>query len=142
MRRPLWLLFAIVLFVRSSHAQTGHSRLPGDESEIPSPDGKFVIRNVDGPGQLDHRLFLEEKSTGAKREVYSYMRSVAVVWSPDSRHFAVNDYQVSNIAEAYILGVRDSDGKIDLKKEALSKMESYGKLEWDHGYAGVFKVAG
>lgn len=137
MRKSLWLLFPL-LSIFPLRAQSTFAAFPGNLILLPSPDGNFLIRNIDGPGPLNHQLILEEKKTGVKRQVYDYQRSVAVMWAPDSRHFAVNDYESSNIGEAYIFGVRDSDAKIDLKS-ALDKLEIYHRVEWDHGYVGVAK---
>lgn len=72
------------------------NRMPGlslmtiplsDECEltIPSPDGRFVARTVDGV------LSIADKRTGTIRRIRDFVQPVAFRWSRDSRTFFLND---------------------------------------------------
>jgi hypothetical protein len=75
------------------------------------------------------------------RKIYDYGRSASVVWAPDSRHFAVNDYAGSNVADAYIVDVNEKVPRIDVTEEIVrhdSDLSQRVKLVgWDHDYFGV-----
>ena len=88
-RRMNLLIF--VLLSTLSYAQINYARFPGKRSELPSPDGHYVLVNVDSDREPYHSIILKEKSTSTTRKISDYGRSATVVWAPDSRHFALND---------------------------------------------------
>jgi hypothetical protein len=96
-------LLAVVLSLLStaSFSQTARS-FPGPKSELTSPNGRYVIQNVDHNEDYQHFLFLKDKTSGKSRQVYGYGRDASVVWSPDSRHFALNDGAGSDYTETKI----------------------------------------
>jgi hypothetical protein len=134
-------LSALVLVSTFAHSQSLYAKFPGKPSALPSPDGRYVLRNVDspkGPGPY-HTIYLEDRHTGKKRKVYEYERSASVVWAPDSRRFAVNDYLGSNVSEAYIYSVDGRVSRIDVQDEIVRKVGSFRHYQWDHDYFGVFR---
>src|SRR5208282_2683124 len=86
---------------------------PDKKSEITSPDGRYLVQNVDHHEEYRHVLFLKNKTTGKTRQVYEYTRGASVVWSPDSRHFAIDDGTGSDCTETKILSVDETVPEID-----------------------------
>src|SRR2546423_7329772 len=85
-----------ILLSLSAICQTNYAKFPGRRSELPSPDGRYTLVNVDNGRQNFHSISLKEKSTGTVRKITDYGRSAAVVWAPNSKRFALNDYAGSD----------------------------------------------
>jgi hypothetical protein len=78
---------------------------------------------------------LKNNATREARKICEYGRHVSVLWSPDSRYFALNDYVGSNIAETFIISVDETVSRVDLQDRILSK---YGAVtHGGHEYFGV-----
>jgi len=135
-RVAMTLAGLIVLFTLTAPAQISRN-FPGLKSEIGSPDGRFVIQNVDHNDDRQHFLLLKDETTGKSREVYEYGRNATVAWSPDSRYFAINDYAGSNFTETYIFSIDETTPKINVQDELLHK----GKVipTGGHDYFGVVR---
>jgi len=127
-------LAGLALVAIPSLAQTS-KRFPGPKSELTSPNGRYVLRNEDHYENYKHFIFLKDKTAGKSREVYEYGRSATVVWSPDSQHFAINDYAGSDYTETTILSVDEGVPKIDVQEEVARKGDV--TLGGDHEYFGV-----
>jgi hypothetical protein len=128
-----FLLLSVVSF---GQTQTGR-RFPGKKPELASPDGRWVLQNVDRDQEPHHSIFLKDKTTGKTRKICDYGRSASVIWSPDSRHFALNDYAGSNYAEASIITVDETRPTIKLQDVILDK---YGAAtDWGHEYFGTVR---
>ena len=128
-------LLVVALLTTLTCAQSNYARFPGKRSEVDSPDGKYVFVNVDNQQQPHHSLFLEEKSTGRRHKISDYERSVAVVWAPNSKRFALNDYAGSDFTSTYIISVDESLPKVDIQKVIVSKFKRIAR--GDHDYFGV-----
>jgi hypothetical protein len=128
------ILGVVAVVVIPSLAQVSRN-FPGPKSELTSPNGRYVIQNVDHNEEYKHFLFLKDKATGTSRQVYEYGRSASVVWSPDSLHLAINDYAGSNVAETYIFSIDETVPKINVRDELVHK----GKVvpPGGHDYFGV-----
>lgn len=114
-----------LIAILAMQAQSQVSRdFPGKKSEITAPDGQYVVQNVDHNEDYRHVLFLKNKATGKVRQVYEYTRGVSVVWSPDSRHFAIDDGAGSDYTETRILSVDESIPEIDVQKEIDDKAKN------------------
>jgi hypothetical protein len=131
------VLVAFALVTTIGYSQASIAKFPGKISKVISPDGRYILRNVDNLKEPYHSIFLEDKKTGAKRKVYDYGRSVAIVWAPNSKLFAINDYAGSNLADTYILSVEQPIPTIDVQKEITRKVSSFQQHKWDHDYFGV-----
>jgi len=71
----------------------------GKANAVVSPDGKHALWG----GSEDVELHIEDTETHADRPVVRItVPTLSLAWSPDSRHFAVNDRPVSSIEDAYI----------------------------------------
>jgi hypothetical protein len=128
------ILGVVAVVVIPSLAQVSRN-FPGPKSELTSPNVRYVIQNVDHNEEYKHFLFLKDKATGTSRQVYEYGRSASVVWSPDSRHSAINDYAGSDYTETSIVSVDEKTPSIDVRKEINSKSDV--TLSGDHEYFGV-----
>jgi hypothetical protein len=121
-----------ILVIPAVAASAAHSiTFPGNTSELYSPNGLYIIKNVDQPlsngTQWNHNLLFKTK--GQKEQIIlnphnrvlsnvpgacSYDRTVDILWSPDSSAFAFNDWIGSNVASAYLYRVHDLSHPIDL----------------------------
>jgi len=135
---PMFLLAAAT----ASFSQTSR-RFPGKKSEITSPDGRWVLQDVDRDQEPNHSIFLKSIATGKTRKVCDYGRGASIVWSPDSRRFAINDYAGSDFTETSILSVDETVPKIDVQDEILrydrSLRERVTLVGWGHDYFGVVR---
>ena len=130
-------LLIFVLLSTFSYTQTNYARFPGKRSELPSPDGHYVLVNVDSDREPYHSIILKEKSTSTMRKISDYGRSATVVWAPDSRHFALNDYAGSDFTNTHIIAVDESVPRIDIQMEILAHVRRLAG--GDHEYFGVVR---
>jgi len=69
----------------------------GRAKAIPSPDGRHALWGDYSQSQL----WMEDTSTHADRLVGPYtVQTISLAWSPDSRHFVVNDRETSTESDA------------------------------------------
>jgi hypothetical protein len=119
--RPAFVLVA--LFVLAAQAQTFRN-FPGRKSDLTSPSGRYVIQNVERDEGRPFVLSVKDKTTHKSRTVYQYGRCASVLWSPDSRHFAIADAASSDYTQTKIIPVDESAPEIDVQKEILDKVNS------------------
>lgn len=133
------LITLLLLLAVASFSQTG--RFPGKKSELTSSDGRWVLQDVNRNQGPKHSIFLKDRTGRKTRKICDYERSVGLVWSPDSRRFAMNDYAGSNYTEVGIYSVDESAPKIDLQKEILDQdkrlRERVKLVGFGHDYFGV-----
>jgi hypothetical protein len=115
---------------------------PSAQSEAKSPNGRYLIRNLDDEKQEPaHNLRLINTTNGLATKIYSYGRHVDILWSPASNAFVVNDYEASN-ASRPVLFVEPWTAPVDLRQKLvdfLSARHEGGFLENDHVYISVEK---
>jgi hypothetical protein len=128
------LIAFLLLLPVASFSQTAR-RFPGKKSELTSPDGRWTLQDVHADQKAHHSILLKNNTTGKTRKLSDYERSVGVVWSPDSRHFALNDYAGSDFTETTILSVNETVPNIDVQKEVNRKRKV--TMGGDHEYFGV-----
>jgi hypothetical protein len=124
-----------LLCLASANAQS-HSTFPGKKSVSKSPNGRYVIHNVDDENlHPPHRLELEDTLTSSKVKLLDYDRSVDVLWSPAGSKFIVIDRAGSNLTESYIYIVDKSLRRINVSDELQQKYpESKRMFQNDHVY--------
>lgn len=130
------LLFCLIATL--SYGQQAYRRWPGGRSELVSPDGRYVLLNVNNDHEPHHSIFLKDKSSGTQTKMYEYDRSATVLWAPDGKHFALNDYGGSDFAETYIIALDGS--RIDVSKhisDYVPAKPSHRNFSWDHAYFAV-----
>src|SRR5260370_10484014 len=101
--------------VKPAHRPVVH--LPrGAVSRIPSPEGKWTLI-FECPNECSERkLWIENNTSHTRRLVKEYTRSWSIRWSPDSRHFFVNDASGSTETLCYVYD------PVTLKVTDLSKV--------------------
>ncbi|WP_333642339.1 hypothetical protein [Mesotoga prima] len=136
------------LFLRDSISPT-YCNFSREAVKLYSPDRAFVVENIVRPIETGNRLFLRNAIDSKGILICVYLRSVDVLWSKDSKAFAVNDWGGSNFAEAYLyrkagehfalspLNIRDALLSSDLDAEA-NKLISND----DHNYVFIEKWDG
>ena len=125
---------AFLLLSTSGYSQSKYARFPDDRS-VSSPDGRYILINVDSGREPNHySILLKDKTAGKTSKIYEYGRSATAVWAPDSRHFAINDYAGSDFTNTYIIAVDGITPRIDLQKEISQQIDLPGG---DHEYFGV-----
>jgi hypothetical protein len=88
----------------------------GAVSRIPSPDGKWTLI-FECPNECSERkLWIENNTSHTRKLVKEYDRSLSISWSPDSRHFFVNDASGSTETLSYVYD------PVTLKVTDLSKV--------------------
>ena len=141
-RSALTFLFALLIATQMLPAQVS-AKFPGSKAKLASPDGRYVIQNVEQEQEPRHVLLLKEMATGSSRKVYEYGRGASAVWSPDSRHFAINDYAGSDYTKTSIFSAYEPDQKIDVQEAIFSydkRMQKRVTLAgWGHDYFGVVR---
>jgi hypothetical protein len=106
-----------------AEAQTSRN-FPGRKSDLASPDGRYLIQSVERDEESRFALSLKDTTTGKSRKVYEYGRGASVLWSPDSRYFAVDDAAGSDHTRTKILPVDESAPEIDVQKEIQEKAKA------------------
>lgn len=76
---------------------------PGTSDRIASPDGRFVIIEIDRDRPPYHVLMLENVKTGDERPIRSFDRHVDVMWAPNAQRFFLNDWRASDEADCLVL---------------------------------------
>lgn len=104
---------------------------------VTSPDGRYEVLNVFCSSQTNERelaLVLRNVKSGESRTLYTYERNATVLWSPDSRRIAINDYAGSDYTNNVVVSVDQSAPTIDLKKWLLQSKPKQNILGSDHLY--------
>lgn len=73
----------------------------GEVNRIPSPNGKWALIFQCPNNCSERKLWVEETSSHARKQVKEYERSLDISWAPDSRLFFVNDNSGSTDARCY-----------------------------------------
>lgn len=136
--RKITLLVGLLLAVpavgqTSDCVPTGRSAGPS----VTSPDGRYEVLKVFCPSQSNERdmaLVLRNVQSGESRTLYTYDRDASVIWSPDSRWIAINDYAGSDYTNNVVVSIDQGTPSIDLKQRLLQAKPKQRILESDHLY--------
>lgn len=96
---------------------------PGPQAQLQSPDGRYVVENVDSDKEPHHTLRLKNTETGAVRTLCNYPRHVTVLWSPDGKKLAVNDYAGSDFSKILIFSADQDSPAQDVGAELLQSLK-------------------
>jgi hypothetical protein len=88
----------------------------GTPNVIKSPDGRYEI--IDNKTRW---LAFKRRGDRSAKRFYSYERNVDILWSPDSKCFALNDNMGSNVASALLFKVTDLSKPLDLAEKLYAK---------------------
>ena len=91
--------------------------------ELRSPDGRFLVRNVDRETSIDfigtfHTLWLLEVTSGQSRKLCDYIGVAAVHWS-DNDHIVITEYVAKKSSRALLFSVIPSEDPVILDKAAV-----------------------
>jgi hypothetical protein len=131
----LILLVVMLAFFSMPLLAQSAATFPGKRSQLASPDKRYVLENIEHAQEpYSDSIVLRDKTTGKSRKITDYSRSIGVIWSPDSRHFALNNHAGSDYTETTILSVDETSPKIDVQNaiEQRSNLQDAG-----HEYFGV-----
>lgn len=139
--RRLWKIARLLAFLLAAPAlgQTSDC-VPNGRSAGPSvtsPDGRYEVSKVFCSSQTKERemaLVLRNVQSGESRTLYTYDRDASVIWSPDSRWIAINDYAGSDYTNNVVVSIDPSMPSIDLKQRLLESKPKQRILESDHLY--------
>ena len=113
MRRTIATSLAISLVLWASDPASGvetradaaPTEITGHEGPVSSPDGRWKVSWRRNATVYGHEVWLEPVSqTAIARRIYEFERRADMLWSPDSKMIAINDWAVSN--EAYVSVLR------------------------------------
>lgn len=108
-------------------------RFPGKETKFLSPNGRYVLINVDSIEEKDvsrlgdnHALYLRDLKHNKEDKIYSYGRYVDVLWSLKGGWLLINDHGGSDYTNSIIFPVSNKGRPVDVKEE-LRKREGDNK---------------
>ena len=117
-RRLISIFFWSVALVQMSAQKVS---FPGIKTQAKSPDGHYVVKNVDDENREPaHTLTLMETTANKVMETYEYRRHVDVLWSPASDAFVVNDYEGSDASHPVLFTKPWTAQPIDLRERLLT----------------------
>ena len=95
--------------------------------ELPSQDGRFVVRNSDREAPLSeyvgtfHSLFLEETASGRTRKLCDYVGVAAVGWAKND-FIIVTQYLSKRTSRAVIFAADDSRNPVVIDQSLLTNL--------------------
>lgn len=147
----LALLSVAVARVPSASARPpgsdGNASFP-DERDSWSPDGRFVVKNVDDAqnSKSPHSIFLTDMQSGRRTLLYSYPRKVDLLWSPASDALAINDWSARDESQCVVFLLTPQRERLDVREELLKsrrpdreKKLATDRREYDHNYAHLIR---
>jgi hypothetical protein len=119
--------------------------------QLPSPDGRFVVRNIDREAPLSeyvgafHSLFLEETASGLSRKLCDYVGVAAVAWAKNDS-IIVTQYVSKQTSRALVFAASDSRDPVVIDKSSLTRLvPAYLRpplRENDHVFVEASRVEG
>ncbi len=135
----MWLL-AIIAWTAAGSLTAQKASFPGAQSKVNSPDGHYVIENLDNDEeQPAHTLTVLDTRNHSSTIIYRYSRHVDVLWSPTSKAVVVNDYEGSNSSHPVVFEPPWSAAtSVDLREKLVDLLRAKGGskiiLGNDHSY--------
>jgi len=139
----LFITLSIILISLCSSAATASSQkvmqFPGESSQIASPNGRYVLVNVDSESEEhtlalgdNHELYLRDLRNGKEKKIYAYGRAVEALWSPTGNKLMINDYGGSNYANCIIFFFDIGRTSIDVQEQLWKKMRYNKSIFGNH----------
>src|SRR5882762_6847684 len=96
-------MFGALLLLVAPSAMAGGNPIafPGRVSELSSPDGRFVLRNVDSDQEPHHVLYLEDVWKKSER-LLAYGRHASALWCGHGQGLLINDYGGSDYSNCLL----------------------------------------
>ena len=95
--------------------------------QLPSPDGRFVVRNTDREAPFSeyvgtfHFLFLEDTASGRSRKLCDYVGVAAVAWAGNDM-IIVTQYVSKHTSRALVFVAADSRDPVVIDKSLLTHL--------------------
>ena len=106
---------------------------PGPRAESRSPNGYYVIRNVDQDNvPFAHKLFFRDEHAKEEFLLMEYGRHVETLWSPSGHNLVVNDHAGSDYSEIYVYEFKPNFRSIKLSEQIREKFESDASIVKNH----------
>lgn len=116
------LLVVLVPFATVVLAGDVPTGFPGKVSQVASPDGRFVLRNVDYDQEPYHVLYLGDVRRKTEEKLLAYGRVASALWSPDGRALLVNDYGGSDYSNCLVFLFGDGRTRIDVQAKLREQL--------------------
>lgn len=136
----LLLLFVLSnLLIVSATASQASPKIVSfpEQSQAPSPDARYVIVEEENHAEPFHTAILEDRVLKIRRKLFDYDRSIDLLWNPDSKSFAVTDYEGSDYSRCSIIFTDKTIPTIpvwDKLTKALTERDRRSLLENHHVY--------
>jgi len=129
---------------KPTHLHTPVINLPrGTVTHILSPDRKWMLifeligdpltEGCPGAEEVKRKLWIQRKGSSERKLVREFERSLDVSWSPDSRHFFINDASGSNGTLAYVYDT-ETLKVVDVQEMLAAASRGVRNFEADHFY--------
>jgi hypothetical protein len=108
-----------------------------EQSQAASPDARYVIVEEENHAEPFHTAILEDRVLKTRRKLFDYERSIDLLWNPDSKSFAVTDYEGSDYSRCSIIFTDKTVPTIpvwDKLTKALTERDRKTLLENHHVY--------
>ena len=114
-RIPLAVSITILTLIVSAHAAP--FVLFPKAGQLPSPDGRFVVRNQERDGSdkefigTSHSLWLMETASGRSRKLCNYLGVAAVAWSGND-FLVVSEYVGKKTSRAWVFPIATQEALV------------------------------
>ncbi|MGD0163875.1 MAG: hypothetical protein ABSB39_15510 [Candidatus Sulfotelmatobacter sp.] len=121
------LLYVGAVFVFEIVAQASPFVVFPKAGQLPSPDGRFVVRNTDRKAPLSeyvgtfHSLVLEDTASGLSRELCDYVGVAAVAWAQNDV-VIVTQYVSQHTSRALVFVADNSRDPVVIDKPLLTNL--------------------
>jgi hypothetical protein len=122
------ILISLYCFTATAGSQKA-IQFPGEISQIASPNGRYVLVNVDSESEEqtlylgdNHALYLRDLKTGKEKKIYAYGRHVKTLWSPKGTRLMISDYGGSDYANCIIFFFETARNPINVQEQLREKM--------------------
>ncbi len=127
----LALALLSILPAPSYPAEQHGVEFPGRLCSVPSPDGRYLVLNIDREvdSQVrylgdNHALYLIDLKASRLTRIHPYGRHAKVLWSGSGSALVINDYVGSDFSDAILFvvpGVAGTSIGVELRKSAQGK---------------------
>jgi hypothetical protein len=115
------------------------------QSQAVSPNARYVVIGEENHAEPFHTAILEDRVLRTRRKLFDYDRHVDLLWNPDSKSFAVTDYEESDYSRCSIMFTDRTVPTIriwDKLVKTLTDRERKSLLENHHVYIAAVEWIG
>jgi hypothetical protein len=116
-----------------------------EHSEAASPNERYVVVGEQNHAEPFHTAVLEDRVLKTRSKLFDYERHIDLLWNPDSKSFAVTDYEESDYSRCSIVFTDRTLPTIrvwDKLVKALTVSERKSLLENHHVYIAAVEWIG